>query len=85
MGDVERDVCTATATVVRGGNRLLRVVAHVVCCDDNGQVRWADDAVALIPIPAGTEVPVFRCEAIRSEVRCREEAREPSWGSPIKA
>ena len=68
MDDPAGDLFAATARVVRGGNRLLRVVAHVVCRDVNGQVRWEDDAVTEMPIPAGTEVPVFRCEAIWSEV-----------------
>lgn len=55
------------ANVVKGGNRLLRVISHVVCRDDNGQVRWEGDGVFEIQIPAGTEIPRFRCESVESK------------------
>lgn len=62
----------AQAHVVPGGNRWLRVTAHVVCRDANGQIRWEEDAITMIQIPAGREVPAFHCEEVKSEVLPRE-------------
>lgn len=59
---------TASAHVVRGGNRMMKIVAHLVCRDVNGQVRFEVDAEASCPIPAGDEVPLFRCEDVRAWV-----------------
>lgn len=58
----------AYANVVKGGNRMMKIVAHVVCRDANGQVKFEKDAVAMIPIPAGEDVPLFQCEEVRAVV-----------------
>ena len=47
------DNASATATVVKGGNILYTIKAHVVCRDPAGNVRWEDDAIAQVVVPAG--------------------------------
>jgi hypothetical protein len=58
----------AEAKVIKGGNRLLKITAHVVCRDPSGQVRFEKDAEVMIPIPAGSDVPLFQCEEVRAVV-----------------
>lgn len=58
----------AVAHVVRGGNRLLRIVAHVVCRDVNGEIIYGEDAACDIQIPRGSDLPVFYCERVESYV-----------------
>lgn len=62
------DMFGANAKVIKRGNRLLAIKAHVVCRDVNGQVRWEEDAIAKIVIPAGQEVPEFQCEGITGRI-----------------
>lgn len=52
------------ANVIKGGNRMMEIVAHVVCRDENGQVRWEDDAKLMVIMPHGDEVPQFVCEGV---------------------
>jgi hypothetical protein len=57
----------AKAQVVKGGNRRIKVVVHVVCRDSNGQVRFEQDAETHVIVPFGAEVPLFSCESVRAE------------------
>lgn len=63
----------AYANVVKGGNRLLEIKAHVVCRDSNGQPRWEEDCVTQIQIPCGDEIPKFVCEGVTETVKPKEE------------
>lgn len=59
------DTAAATATVVKGGNILYTIKAHVVCRDPAGNVRWEDDAIAQVVVPAGDPVPEFHVEGLQ--------------------
>lgn len=62
---VATDGASATAKVVKGGNILYTIKAHVVCRDPAGNIRWEDDAIAQVVVPAGDPVPVFQAESIQ--------------------
>lgn len=62
---VATDGASATAKVVKGGNILYTIKAHVVCRDQAGNIRWEDDALAQVVVPAGDPVPVFQAENIQ--------------------
>jgi hypothetical protein len=65
--EVTREAFEAKADVVKGGNRKIKVVVHVVCRDTNGQVRFEQDATTYVIVPFGSEVPSFSCESVRAE------------------
>ncbi len=52
----------ATATVVRGIRRKVRVSVPVVCRNVDGQVRYTGVATAEFNIPVGDPVPVFQVD-----------------------
>lgn len=55
-----------TANVIKGGNRLLKVVARLASFDVNNQVSYEGDAVLYFQIPRGEDIPDFRCMNIKS-------------------
>lgn len=59
------DTASAIATVVKGGNILYTIKAHVVCRDAAGNIRWEDDAIAQVVVPAGDPVPQFQVEGMQ--------------------
>ena len=69
----------AVARVIPGGNRWLKITAHVVCKDVNGQERWAEDVAGVIQIPHGTEIPQFECASVTTEVE-KSPGSEPDRG-----
>lgn len=69
------DGVSATAEVVRGGNRRYRIAVPVVIRDRNGDPWWEGEAVASLDLPAGAPVP--RVEVpIDTSPRVREVPRE---------
>lgn len=56
MPDAQGRVASATAEVIRGGNRTLEVRVPVEI-RIKGQPWWRDEAVVRLQIPAGAEMP----------------------------
>ncbi len=50
---------SATALVVRGGNREVEVGVDLVCLHPDGQYKYEVRAVGKVVIPAGDPIPVF--------------------------
>lgn len=50
---------SATAVVVRGGNREVTVSVDLVCLHPDGQFKYEVRAEAKVVIPAGDPLPVF--------------------------
>lgn len=62
MSDQQDGGLMAAVRVIKGGNRLMKIKAHCVCRDHNGQLQWEQDAFGEIIIPAGIEMPRFVVE-----------------------
>jgi len=56
----------AYVRIVKGGNRMFEIRAHVVCRDSNGNVKWEDDAVCRVALPYGSDVPDVKCEDVKA-------------------
>lgn len=63
-GDVGGNGITATAEVVRGGNRRVEVRVPVAIRDRRGNPWWEGVAVAALDLPAGADLPEVHADGL---------------------